>query len=248
MTPSKTASCRPVSPLNSKLERQLTAYGAVAGAACLGILATPQLTQAEIVYTSANISITGRDSVALDLNQDGIADFELVTRFCGSHSTCLVVDALVLGNGIRGAGSTAFAGFFGVPVGPGEKFLHGNVNSVYGGALMALAGGYGPYSWSGGPWAHTTNRYLGLRLVINGQTHYGWARLNVDLLVSGKTVITGYAYETIPNQTIHEGQTHEMTASNLPSLNPVRHEVSLGMLARGVDGLTLWRRDEKTLQ
>src|SRR5579859_7533040 len=90
MTPSKTASCRPVSPLNSKLERQLTAYGAVAGAACLGILATPQLTQAEIVYTSANISITGRDSVALDLNQDGIADFELVTRFCGSHCICFL--------------------------------------------------------------------------------------------------------------------------------------------------------------
>jgi hypothetical protein len=84
-------------------------------------------------------------------------------------------------------------------------------------------------------------------LIVNGQTHYGWARLNVDLLVSGKTVITGYAYETIPNRTIHEGQTHETTASNLlPSLNPVLQNANLGMLARGADGLALWRRDEDT--
>ncbi len=247
MTPSKAASCRPVSPLNSKLDRQLTAYGTVAGAACLGILATPQLTQAEIVYTPANISILGRANVPLDLNNDGTADFELLTRQCGSHSTCLDIDALVKGNGIRGTGSNVAAGFFGVPVGPGEKFLTGNGNSIYGN-LMALAGGYGSYSWSGGPWAHTTNRYLGLRLVINGQTHYGWARLNVDLLKSGQTVITGYAYETIPNQTIHEGQTHETTASNLPSLNPLPQGTNLGMLARGADGLTLWRRDEKTIE
>lgn len=247
MTPSRTASCRPTLPLDSKLDRQLTAYAAVASAACLGILATPQLAQAEIVYTPANLTILGRANVPLDINKDGTADFEILTRECGSHSTCLAIDALVAGNGIRGAGSTAAAGFFGLPVGPGEKFVHGNINSVYGGALMALAGGYGSASWSGGPWAHTTNRYLGLRLIINGQTHYGWARLNVDLLVSGKTVITGYAYETIPNRTIHEGQTRETSASNLlPSLNPVLQNANLGMLARGADGLALWRRDEDT--
>ena len=114
------------------------------------------------MYTPANISITGRDTVAIDLNQDGI------------------IDALVAGNGIRGVGSNAAAGFFGVPVGPGEKSVRGNINSVYGGALMALAGAYGSYSWSAGPWAHTTNRYLGLRVMLNGQTHHGWARLNVD--------------------------------------------------------------------
>jgi len=200
------------------------------------------------VYTPANISITGRDTVAIDLNQDGIADFELVTRFCGPHSTCLVIDALVAGNGIRGVGSNAAAGFFGVPVGPGEKSVRGNINSVYGGALMALAGAYGSYSWSAGPWAHTTNRYLGLRVMLNGQTHYGWARLNVDLLKNGGT-ITGYAYETVPNKTIHEGQTHETAgtlASPSNSLNPRNPGTSLGMLARGADGLAIWRRNDPT--
>jgi len=249
MTASKGTTCRPVSPLNSKLDRQLAAYGAVASAACLGIIAVPQTAQAEIVYTPANITILERATVPLDINHDGIADFELLTLECGSHSTCLAVDALAAGNGIRGAGSAAAAGFFGVPVGAGEKFLHGNPNSVYGGNLMALAGAYGSYTWSAGPFANTTNRYLGLRLVINGQTHYGWARLNVDLRASGKTVVTGYAYETAPNKTIREGQTHETTASNaLPALNSAPRKANLGMLARGADGLSLWRRDEDPLR
>ena len=56
------------------------------------------------------------------------------------------------------------------------------------------------------------NRYLGLKFVIDGKVHYGWARLNVTLGhhrqygdVSG--TLTGYAYETIPNKAITTGKT-----------------------------------------
>jgi len=56
------------------------------------------------------------------------------------------------------------------------------------------------------------NRYLGLKFVIHGKVHYGWARLSVALGhhrqyndVSG--TLTGYAYETIAGQGVTTGQT-----------------------------------------
>jgi hypothetical protein len=66
-----------------------------------------------------------------------------------------------------------------------------------------------------GPWAGkgkgARDRYLGLKFVINGEVHYGWARLSVTLGhqrqfddVSG--TLTGYAYETVPEKPIIAGQ------------------------------------------
>lgn len=60
-----------------------------------------------------------------------------------------------------------------------------------------------------GQWRNVENRYLGVKFSIQGQTHYGWVRLNVTL-ISPQTiqaVITGYAYETIPNTPIIAGKT-----------------------------------------
>jgi hypothetical protein len=56
------------------------------------------------------------------------------------------------------------------------------------------------------------NHYLGLNFQVNGQTHYGWARLSV-LLHCGRggcsyvVTLTGYAYETIAGNPILAGQT-----------------------------------------
>ena len=51
-----------------------------------------------------------------------------------------------------------------------------------------------------GEWAYATNRNLGLKFSIQGETHHGWARLSV-YVVKGRpyvrSTLTGYAYETI---------------------------------------------------
>jgi hypothetical protein len=207
---------RPTSPLNAKLDRRLAAYVAVATAAGIGVMAAPQAAQGEVVYTPANVSFQDTGKVMIDLNNDGVPDFEVLRRQCGSsHSNCIVLDPLVAGNGFRPGGAIASevaAGFFGVPVGPGEKFLTGDGNPSYGNVMIA-AGAYGNYSWSNGPWAHSTNRYIGLRFTINGQTHYGWARLSINDL-HGPSILTGYAYETTPNTKIIEGEIHGAAVSN----------------------------------
>ena len=91
-----------------------------------------------------------------------------------------------------------------------------------------------------GPWVGkgngVRNRYLGLKFVIHGKVHYGWARLSVTLAhhrqyddVSG--TLTGYAYETIPNKAILAGQ---ITGPDVITVQPE----TLGGLARGKNSLS----------
>jgi hypothetical protein len=88
-----------------------------------------------------------------------------------------------------------------------------------------------------GPWANggkgVKKHYLGLRFDINGETHFGWARLNVSVQPTNVTAtLTGYAYETITNKPIITGKTK---GPDVITLEPG----SLGRLARGASD---WHR------
>jgi hypothetical protein len=237
---SEPSQSRTAARVNAKLDKHLSAYVTAASAAGVGILALAQPAEARIVYTPTNTLV--KDSVSIDLNQDGIADFA-VGHFPGySHSLLLDVNPLVTGNAIRGRTGEAGAGFFGVPVGPGGKFA--TQNSYLGhGVYMARFFQYSQSAFTG-PWAGVTNRYLGFKFLIGGQTHFGWARLSVSNIQN--VILTGYAYETTPNKSIIEGHTSESASNSTPSelFAPACESPSLGMLARGADGLVLWRRRE----
>lgn len=110
-----------------------------------------------------------------------------------------------------------------------------------------------PPHW-GGAWANggqgVKNRYLGLKFKINGRFHFGWARLTVTTMAKSFTAtLTGYAYETIPGKGIIAGQTRgaEEVEAQPPSAAvsaPVQQSATLGMLALGEPGLSIWRRKE----
>ncbi len=55
-----------------------------------------------------------------------------------------------------------------------------------------------------GPWAYVTAGYMALRFDIDGQTHFGWARISTDY---GSTwvVLHDWAYETRPGEAIRAG-------------------------------------------
>jgi hypothetical protein len=222
--------------LNHKLDRKLAAYMAAAGAAGVGMLALAQPAEAKVVYTSANISI-GFNRVAIDLNNDGTNDFYFFVGGGGSNEVFLYVSA-PNGNGWFG-NSQAQPAFFGVPFGPGEKFL-GSFD------IMAAFFGGSFGSGSGGLWAGKTNRYMGMKFMINGSPHFGWARISV---VNESATITGYAYETIPNQSLKAGYTSgpaTKTSSVPAAVAPARRRLpaTLGMLSRGADALAIWRNEE----
>jgi hypothetical protein len=235
---------RPTSKLNPKVDHRLIAYAAAASATGVAMLALARPADAEVVFTPTNVTIGGGSSYLLDLNNDGIADFTLHRCRCVSgsgHSTTFRAEIDVTGNGIVNAALSA-----GVLIGRGQPFITTNGN--YGGAILARAFYYLSISRFSGPFANATNRFLGLKFLIDGKNHYGWARLTVtNFNHAGTATLTGYAYETVPNHAIRAGQRKETTASAVDSpilSEPASTPLGLGLLARGDEGLSLWRREE----
>jgi hypothetical protein len=86
-----------------------------------------------------------------------------------------------------------------------------------------------------GQWQDVQDRYLGLKFMIKGKAHYGWARLNVRCNPTNNKItalLTGYAYETIDNETIVAGKTNGQDAALQPA--------SLGALAAGASAAQPW--------
>jgi hypothetical protein len=109
----------------------------------------------------------------------------------------------------------------------------------------------------GGPWVNggkgVKNRYLGVKFQINGHSHFAWARLTVTTTPPHdfKATLTGYAYETIPGKAIIAGQTkgsddadNSVGQPNPTSqTRPTPEPATLGALAMGAPGLSIWRRE-----
>jgi hypothetical protein len=86
-----------------------------------------------------------------------------------------------------------------------------------------------------GPWLTKSGGYLGLKFIVNGETHFGWARLKFSDFF--QTTLTGYAYESTPNKAVIVGQTsgadetsneHPVSGASLNASGP-----GLGQLAQG---------------
>jgi hypothetical protein len=171
------------------------------------VLAVPA--SAKIVYTPDDQLVPHGfpGNLPLDLNHDGIADFVFSNFYSSTSSTLdLSIAPVSSSNEIfstGGGGRSVFAAAMpaGVPIGPDGKFSRRR------GAGMA--NGEDLNGVCQGPWVHAHNRYLGLKFVINGETHFGWARLNVNCVYPHaiQAVLTGYAYETVANQPIVSGET-----------------------------------------
>lgn len=229
--------------LNARLERDLLWYTTAAGAACAGVIASAMPAQGEIVYTATHTVIPARHKVQIDLNNDGIPDFTVSNyRFCTDICGRTLRALPSGGNAI--AGVPKFLGLeYADALKPGSKI---GSTIEFEGKLMAASGTEYGYigSWFGGD---VTNRYLGIKFLIKGEVHYGWARLNV-ISGSGKigAVLTGYAYETVANRPIIAGRMKGGDVASALDSSAAPHAgqfVMLGSLALGAQGLPIWRRE-----
>jgi hypothetical protein len=241
--------------LSHRLDHKLLGYAAAASAAGVGMMALVQTSQAEVVYTPTQQTIKVRGTLAIDLNNDGVTDFTFYNAFsscnsqppskfaggppeCSEHSReflSLRPNGL---NGVVGGSRWQSALPAGKKVGLGDNF------GAFG--LMAYCGTlFGPPPFSSGPWRNVKNLYLGLAFSIDGQTHYGWARVTVTVkpgTCKATVGLSGYAYETVPGKAIPTGKTlgtDEVSEAGRP-------EATLGALALGSAGLVAWRREEET--
>jgi hypothetical protein len=242
--PRSSGSPRTPARLSDSLYRRLNLYALAASAAGVGLL-SPQALPAEIVYSPANVLIHTDETVPLDLNNDGLVDFELKdhsfkSTFGGGAGTLSALPAQP-GNEIWGHAAyglhVASALFRGAPVGTTGHFYSGgklmaNIEVNAGRGLFIS----GSCAWA---WGNVTNRYLGLKFTINGQTHYGWARLSVGCNSGSVTVsatLTGYAYETVANRPILTGQTQGRNDDVSPLVTgtaTIGEPATLGRLALG---------------
>jgi len=266
MNKSKVSRARQVK-LSDSMQQRLGVYAMAATAAGVGIGALAPAAEAKIVYTPVHEKIS-YNQVPLDLNHDGVTDFTLIGQFiygrgtrCGVFVTAPGGESAVnkvWGNQeVKVGGFSSVAAFAlpaGVIIGPKGLGAQPAGLKMLGQFFSNIGTGQGTYRGYYGPWANggkgVTNRFLGLAFVINGETHYGWARLNQGGYRACTGLLSGYAYETTPNKAIATGQTSDDAADAqavlAPSSTPAEvRPATLGALAWGSRGLPLWRRDEE---
>jgi hypothetical protein len=214
------------------ISKDLLTTAAAIATVGLGTFALPQLGMAEVVFTPVNQSVQGpRGQLAFDLNNDGIPDASVSvysTFILGSGGNFLRVNdlgahGLQTGNAIAANKQRyAYAGQGGQRLGSSAHFSNN--------AIMADHEADMNGSTNRGLWQNiTSRRFLGVKFLISGQTHFGWIRFSSAN--DAHAMVTGYAYETIPNKPIIAGLGNDgqPAPESLSDVDPG----SLGRLAAG---------------
>jgi hypothetical protein len=239
---------RPRTQLAARLEKNLSGYATAA--AGVGLFALAQPADAKVVFTPSNIPIAANAGlVHLDLNHDGVADFAFYDSFrfgsarepLGLYAASLLIVPEQAGNEVRAL--TSSKGFQcaaklrgKVTVGPGKDFEGKQL------MLLEVVGDYTNQFSVHCPWADKKGGFVGFKFLINGETHYGWAR--IAMFGSKYAAIRGYAYETVPDQPIVTGATSSPDDADASSVPTLPSPASLGALAVGTSALSVWRKIE----
>jgi len=211
------------------LELRLLRYALAAGVA----LACSAPSQAEVIFTPSNVIFKGgHGKFDIDLDNDGSANFSLVTKECRGYLSydypvpCLVVYGATPSNqialdGIRKRCAAALRKKTRVGAGPSFQAFALMATDAYG-----FVGNFGS----------VRNRFLAVKILINGEVHFGWIGFRsvfADYL-RVTVAFAGYAYETTPNTPIVTGNMGEAAATYQPT--------SVEILASGHNGIEQRRK------
>jgi len=234
--------------LSDCVHQQLNTYALAAGAAGVSLIALAHPAEAKIVYTPANMHIKPNTSYSLDLNHDGITDFLVPNLFtCCSQGQWR--GQVIVSGPYHGPNQVVVSNLCAAAL-PAGKFVGHRLNfgNISAGPQMAY---YQGPSFFACPWTDQKTHYLGLKFFIGAKINYGWARFRMTWVAhSGWTaLLTGYAYETVPNKGIVAGRkkgpdSPDQGASLTSPVPDKPQPASLGALAMGAPGLAIWRREE----
>jgi hypothetical protein len=240
---------RKFSKLPDVTRKKLEMYSLAAAAAGMSIAALSPAAQAEVVFTPAHQKIFDR-GVILDLNHDGLADFEILQREFFADGAGVIIYSHA---GNRAFGAASRANFLsmlpkGYTVGPNSsRFQRGSTSTndpIPHKFLYYCEANSGGRSCTGAWDNGTDGSYVGFKFYIDGEVHYGWARLAVTVQQPNnpKSVhLTGYAYETVANKPIVTGRTSGAAETSVresgSSANDKRTPATLGRLAAGASNV-----------
>jgi hypothetical protein len=191
-------------PLPQLLTQRLLAYATMAGAGLAGCASNAH---AEIVYTPAHKYVD--QDFFIDLNHDGINDFHIHSYYLSGYAYLQVLPVIHF-NKIVAVNLGCLSGYGAAPLREGAVIGSGQAFAANGTCMVEKA----LTSASMGPWIGVQDRYLGFEFYIEGQKHFGWARIAVDQFGFDHTGrVLGYAYESIPGKPIIAGD--EGKAANI---------------------------------
>jgi hypothetical protein len=248
----------------NKSDYRLKLYTAAAIAAGVGALALSQPAEAEVVITRKTIPILRSNPwlppqhhVYISLNNNGVNDFSFYLYSYAYKDQAWELTVSAEGAGAVQAGpspqgsSYAAALTPGAKIGPSAHFGSRARDFLVEREIRRFSNSFSSgSSWrTSGDWGkNPTNTYLGVKFLIDGETHYGWVRLTVSTGVTGiEATILAYAYETEANKEIvagvPKGEVPVILNENQINENQINANQgpSLGALAAGADGLSQWR-------
>ncbi|MDX2002132.1 MAG: T9SS type A sorting domain-containing protein [Chitinophagales bacterium] len=200
-------------PGKDSLSQKLAAYSALAAGTAAALM--PNEAEAKIVYTDecpdVNIQISGF-AFGFFIDNDTVEDFKLSVQqgmYAGTYDYGLAAIFTPPGNAI--AGDTYTTGGYSIPT-PFALNAGDTIKSTltFNNSTGATAPQYLGFDLGGlvsvGNWISATDKYIGIKFQINGQTHYGWIRLDVQVTPTTPIIrIKDYAYEDVPNTPIVAG-------------------------------------------
>jgi hypothetical protein len=195
----------------NKLKSRMLTYGSMATA-----IGAASNVNAAVIYTDVTPDFTGGagSGYNLDVNNDAINDFSFNgwMGYYGAYGSLYM----------NGIGSNSWV----APYSGGDPSILSSSNMVSAG--QSFGGGFGSFFWSSygycyGNWCGgQTDKYIGLRFNIGGNTHYGWVR--VDIGPGFTFTIKDYAYEDTPNTPIMAGDVGVPAAST--ALNVIGMDIA----------------------
>jgi FlgD Ig-like domain len=161
--------------------------------------------KAQIIYTDVNPDsvITVGNAYNLDLNNDGISDFQFYSNSAGSQGSCYVVN---FGVTALNADSIILAEFaLNEKIGDTTVWNHASSLNNLRKCYCQRNPDLGNYTRRCTGFAGSGDWYLPLKIVVNNLVYYGWVRLSESAFGLSLT-IKDYAYNSIPNQPILAGE------------------------------------------
>ena len=191
--------------MKKELRDQIKKYSSAATA----VVATSVAANAQIVYNQVNKTIAPAGGIpaaadSIDLNTDGTFDIIMGVLNYPSYSFGVVFGGPLNYQGHAMAGSAPSGYNYPFKLNSGnpiktQQFLP--AESI--GTFAFMTGGSFPYNekWNGG----VTDGYLGLKLQIGGNTHYGWVRMDVGA-TANQVVIKDMAYHSTADAALNAGE------------------------------------------
>ena len=201
---------------NNTIESKIKSYSALAG----GLTAIAGAANAQLGHTDINPDtlITGNGAVYnLDVDNNGVIDFTFytiassITYSSGSSSTFIDFSGAYMSPAASGNSMMNFSyGPMNVPAGSaigssGSFTSSGGWVGLVADISYVSSSSTSSYSVSVGNFLDTDG-FVGLKFQNSGNTHYGWARIEV---ANDGTVLSvkEYAFESTPNTAINAGET-----------------------------------------